>query len=122
MKEFQIIYNICGTYSDSLLVGCGTIMAHNEDEALLRATLDLVEYGNLANFQVNYVEPFDDGSADGVLPCWDVYYFVDGEWGSYDGVGMIYAKTEEEAMRIQALDFTRADGLNPEMGFGVEMF
>ena len=38
MKEFQITYNIWGTYSDGLLVGCGTIMAHDENEALLRAT------------------------------------------------------------------------------------
>ena len=122
MKEFQIIYNIWGAYSDSLLVGCGTIMAHDENEALLRATLDLVEYGNLENFQVNYVEHFDGESADEDLPCWNVYYFVDGEWGSYDGVGMIYAKSEEEAMRIQALDFARMDGLNPRMEFCVEMF
>ena len=42
MKEFQIIYNIWGTYSDGLLVGCGTVKAQNKDEALLRATLDLV--------------------------------------------------------------------------------
>jgi hypothetical protein len=42
MKEFQIVYNIYGTYSDGLLVGCGMIKAQNEDEALLRATLDLV--------------------------------------------------------------------------------
>ena len=38
MKEFQITYNIWGTYSDGLLVGCGTIMAHDKNEALLRAT------------------------------------------------------------------------------------
>ena len=42
MKEFQIVYNIYGTYSDGLLVGCGSVKAQNEDEALLRATLDLV--------------------------------------------------------------------------------
>ena len=42
MKEFQIVYNIHGTYSDGLLVGCGMIKAQNEDEVLLRATLDLV--------------------------------------------------------------------------------
>ena len=35
---------------------------------------------------------------------------------------MIYAKTEDEAMRIQALDFTQEDGLNPRMDFSVEMF
>ena len=122
MKEFQIIYNIWGTYSDNLLVGCGLVLAHDEDEALLRATLDLVQSGSLFNFKINYVEHFDGGSADEDVPCWNVYYFVDGEWGSYDGVGMIYAKSEDEAMRIQALDFTQEDGLNPRMGFGVEMF
>ena len=121
MKEFQIIYNIWGTYSDNLLVGCGKIMAHDESEALLRATLDLVQYGQLKNFQVNYVEHFDGGSADEDLPCWNVYYFVDGKWGSYDGVGMIYAKSEDEASKIQALDFERMDGLNPRMEFSVEM-
>ena len=42
MKEFQIVYNIHGTYSDGLLIGCGMIKAQNEDEVLLRATLDLV--------------------------------------------------------------------------------
>ena len=42
MKEYQITYNIWGTYSDCLLVGCGTIKAHDENEAMLRATLDLV--------------------------------------------------------------------------------
>ena len=122
MKEFQITYHIWGTYSDGLLIGCGSVKAHDENEALLRATLDLVEYGNLENFQVNYVEHFDGGSADGVLPCWNVYYLVDGKWGSYDGVGMIYANTEDEAMRIQALDFEKVDGLNPRMEFSVEPF
>ena len=121
MKEFQITYNIWGTYSDNLLVGSGSVFAQNEDEALRRATLDLVQYGQLKNFQVNYVENFDGGSADEDVPCWNVYYLVDGEWGSYDGVGMIYAETEEEAMRIQALDFTQVDGLNPRMDFNVEM-
>ena len=122
MKEFQIIYNIWGTYSDNLLVGSGLVLAHDEDEALLRATLDLVQYGSLSNFKINYVEHFDGGSADEDVPCWNVYYLVDGKWGSYDGVGMIYAKSEDEAMRIQALDFEKVDGLNPRMGFGVEMF
>ena len=122
MKEFQIIYNIWGTYSDNLLVGSGLVLAHDEDEALLRATLDLVQPGSLFNFKINYVEHFDGGSADEDVPCWNVYYFVDGEWGSYDGVGMICAKSEDEAMRIQALDFEKVDGLNPRMGFGVEMF
>ena len=98
------------------------IESHDENEALLRATLDLVVYGNLENFQVNYVEHFDGGSMDGVLPCWNVYYLVDGKWGSYDGVGMIYAKSEEEAMSIQALDFEKVDGLNPRMEFSVEPF
>ena len=42
MKEFQITYHIWGTYSDCLLMGCGIIMAHDENEALLRATQDLV--------------------------------------------------------------------------------
>jgi len=51
-----------------------------------------------------------------------VYYLVDGKWGSYDGVGMIYAKSEEEAMRIQAIDFEKMDGLNPRMEFSVEPF
>ena len=103
-------------------MGSGLVLAHDESEALLRATLDLVRYGQLKNFRVNYVEHFDGGSADEDLPCWNVYYLVDGEWGSYDGVGMIYAKSEDEAMRIQALDFTRVDGLNPRMDFSVEMF
>ena len=40
MKEFQIIYNIWGRYSDNLLVGCGSVLAHDEDEALLRSSLD----------------------------------------------------------------------------------
>lgn len=122
MEEYQIIYNIWGTYSDGLLIGCGSIKAHDENEALLRATLDLVVYGNLENFQVNYVEHFDGGSMDGVLPCWNVYYLVDGKWGSYDGVGMIYAKNEDDASRIQALDFEKVDGLNPRMEFSVEPF
>ena len=60
--------------------------------------------------------------ADGDLRCWSVYYLVDGEWGSYDGVGTIYAQTEDEAMRLQALDFEKVDGLNPRMDFSVEMF
>ena len=45
MKEFQITYNVWGTYSDNLLVGSGSVFAHDESEALLRATLDLVKYG-----------------------------------------------------------------------------
>ena len=122
MKEFQITYNVWGTYSDNLLMGSGSVFAHDENEALLRATLDLVKYGQLKNFQVNYVEPFDEVKADGDLRCWSVYYFVDGEWGSYDGVGTIYAQTEDEAMRLQALDFEKVDGLNPRIDFSVEMF
>ena len=50
-----------------------------------------------------------------------MYYFVDGKWGSYDGVGTIYAKTKGEAIKLQYLDFAQMDGLNPNMGFGVEM-
>ena len=41
---------------------------------------------------------------------------------SYDGVGMIYARNEDEAMRIQSLDFKKMDGLNPRMEFSVEPF
>ena len=47
MKEFQITYNVWGTYSDNLLVGSGSVFAHDESEALLRATLDLVKYGKV---------------------------------------------------------------------------
>ena len=104
LKEFALVYGVWGNYTDCLLVGVGYVEARTIDEAMVLAMKDFTEHRQWNDFEMTRVELFDGGTNDevdddgSIIHCWNAYYEVKGKNGSYDGVGMPYAKTKEEAM------------------------
>ena len=115
--EHAIQYQINGYYSHSLLTGTGTVKAETMAEAIELAKKDWTEPGALSDFEVRSVEPSDD--EDDESSYWSVYYDVKGKRGRYEGLGTVFAETEEEAVSIQKKDFAEKGGLEIDSEFEI---